>query len=103
MIAVASADELSASVSQSRLVRMGLAAMRPISDDAGRRVRGNRAIFGSFDAVGIPLDGVGRARLVAILNWSYHAGFPDIGAIIRHHLLDSGDHAEPIPPGRREF
>jgi hypothetical protein len=90
-------------VSKAQLASMGLAGLQPISDAAGRRVRGNRAIFGGFDAVGIPLDSVGRARLVAFLNWSYHEGFPDLGAVIWRHLIERGEYAEPIPPGRPEF
>ena len=98
----ARADDVTGEVPQVQLASMGLARLEPISDAAGNQVRGNRAIFGGFDAIGIPILPAGQARLVARLNWA-DQGFPDLETVILCHLLAAGEYTEPIPPGQHEF
>jgi hypothetical protein len=97
------ADEVTSDVPRAQLASMGLAGLQPMSDAAGHQVRGTRAAFGGWGAIGIPLNSAGDARLVVPLNWTYHAGSPDVSAVILRHLLEAGKDVELIPPGRREL
>ena len=97
------AEELSPGLSQAQLDSMGLGSLRPLSAAEGHQVRGTRAIWNSFNAVGIPLGIGGGSRLVAILNWAYHPHTPDVPTLIWRQMLKTRQYTEAVPPGPREF
>ena len=99
----AQGGDVASEVPKEQLASMGLAGLRPMSDAEGNQVRGNWATTGGSGYIGIPQDFVGGSRLVVRLNWSYYDGFPNLGAVILHRLLEARKDAEPIPPGRLEF